>query len=461
MGSPQLWSRLKKQSSVYKRLRPYQRNAVDQVLEMETAAVFAEQRTGKTWITAAVLDVLYQEDDFCALVFCVMTNKHTSWVATLVNEIPDLAISTTFEEYKAKGRKGLLLLHYDQLRDKRLISKLRRVRWKIIVADESQRLKDRGSLTSRRLKQLRNHAQFKMILTGTPVEQKPEDMWGQFRFLNPEILGDTWAPFKEEYLYGTGYMGLKLKFRMAKFKQFMAEIDPYCIRIDQEDAGILPPQVKVVDVKLSPYTRRFYNLLEDSVVTELSGQTITADMAMTMMMKLHQTCGGYVKTDDGEVLHVGGAKQRVALSLVRRLAGPCVIFCRFLPEIAGLVSSLDKRGYSVAALTGKVKDTKRAKPRTEMLQAFQRGEIDVLVCQIKTGGVGIDLYRAAFAIIYSTTYSWIDLDQANKRLCHLDRKDNPRVFFLRTRGTMEEAQYEAFEEKTDMVEKIMTRLKKR
>jgi hypothetical protein len=82
-----------------------------------------------------------------------------------------------------------------------------------------------------------------------------------------------------------------------------------------------------------------------------------------------------------------------------------------------------------AKLWGKVKDIKRDKRRTNMLLGFQRGDFNWMVCQQRTGGVGVDLYRARKAFVYSMGHSFIDYDQMLSRLDFIEQFE-PADFYL-------------------------------
>lgn len=448
------------------KLRSYQKPIVKAALKAKTYAIFAEQRTGKTFVTLGVIDHLCDDDEqmFRGIIVCLGTNKNTTWATHAQNFIPGLIVVQTWEEFMERKNEPapiLLLLHYDQFRNKRLLPKIRKQRWTLIVVDESQRLKDRASLSSRALRRLRHNAEYKLVLSGTPIDSKPEELWGQFRFVKPDLFGDKWADFDAEYLKPSGYMGYKRTFRENKRKQFMDLIAPWSHRLEVEEAGILRPEVIDVPVKLGPRARRIYNTFERKSVVRFDGVRIRAGLAITRNVKLQQMTGGFVLDDDGDARTMSIAKLYATIALVKRRTGSVVVFCRYREEMLRVSEALSRRGHRVELLWGKVKDNKRGKFRTEMLQRFQNGEIDVLVAQIRTGGVGVDLWKAEFAIAYSVTYSFIDFDQAKMRLCHVDREDAPKVYCLRATDTVDDDIYPSLSEKADTNQAIMEGIRRR
>jgi len=214
-------------------------------------------------------------------------------------------------------------------------------------------------------------------------------------------------------------------------------------------------------VILPPRARRIYDKFERKSIITIDGSTIRAGLTITQMAKLQQMAGGFVIDDEGEILSISSAKIRAVVDIARARRGSFVVFCRYVEEMHRLSSALQLRGYVTELLYGKVRDNRRGKFRTELLQRFQNDETDVLIAQIRTGGVGVDLWKAQYAIVYSTTYSYIDLDQAMMRLCHIDRKDAPEVFCLRAVDTIDDEIWPAQHEKRDITKAIMRRLRKK
>ncbi len=429
-----------------------QRRAVELILSKKTVGIFAEQRTGKTIISISALSALWKPG-FKALVICMLTNKKTTWHQLLTKLMPQLPLYDKLEDFYGKG--GLLLIHYQQLDS--LIKKLKKVSWDLIIADESQAIKARGSLASRRMRQLRDCAEYKVILSGTPIEQQPQDTWAQFRFMRPDIFGDKWATFEQEYLKPSGYMGYKLKFRPEKLPSFLERIAPWTMRIDRAQGGIVNPVLVDYPVEFGARARRLYDEFDLTSTVMVDGVKVHAPLKITRNGKLHQMCGGILIDDAGETHTISSAKALACANLVRRLGVPVVVFARYLDEMTRIASAL--RQYRVELLWGGVKDTRGKDHRSSLQRRFANGEIDVLICQIRTGGVGTDFSHAKFAIIYSTTYSFIDLDQALSRLCHPTRQDPPEVYMLRVVDTVDDDLVKAYKKKSRVVESVMSRIR--
>lgn len=456
------------------KLYPFQTTAVEFCLEREGAAIFCEQGTGKTYISASLVERLIHPT-FMALLIVPLANIETSWVKTLnLIKKNHICICRTYEEFnKDKGYARVLLIHYEAVRP--IIKKIRKLPWDLIIYDESQRLKARGS------KQSRDAARFvyghrRVVLSGTPIDSSPMDMWAQFRFAVPSLFGERFKDFKEEYLKETGYMGYKLAFRPEKMEQFRQLIAPYVHRVLKSEVLDLPPlEYKRVGVDLFGEQARVYRELEEDMCVEIGPHTVTCDMAITQVIRLQQVTGGFVRADPTEaqmwealeqqrlrrsknirvkstIVALGRAKLRKLRTILSHVEHPVVVFCKYTAECLSIAGMCEEMGLRVGVIRGKTK-----KHRTGIVEAFQAGEYDTLICQIKAGGVGLDLQRAHVGVMYSPTFSFIDFDQAVCRLHRNGQSKRVTIFLLFAKNTVDEEIYAALLSKRKVTRTVLRR----
>ena len=442
---------------ILEQLDEYQREIVDWAVTRLGSAIFAEQGTGKTWITGGIIEriagMAYRDGEtFDALLVVPLANIQTTWIR-LLETIPQLIVCRSWDEYK-KFRKGcppnsnraaVLILHYEALRGKSLVKRVVQRHWSLIVYDESQRLKARGSQASRVAARFRD-ADYRVILSGTPIEQSPEDLWAQFRFALPDVFGTRFEDFKNRWLYETGYMGYELKFRQDLVPQFLKLIHPHIRRVLKSDVLDLPPLTyKRATVEMLGEQARVYRDVKRHMMTTVGGDEVTCDMAITQLIALQQITSGFVRVDPTveemqraldeqtstgrktlrlkrRAVHLGSAKLRRLKRILRRVELPVVVFCKYKEELASIARACAH--LRVGIISGKTRKT-----RVETIDAFQRGELDVLICQIRAGGVGLDLFRACNGVFFSCTFSSIDFEQAVARL-HRRGQTRPVKFWL-------------------------------
>lgn len=444
---------------MYDQLWPNQKPAADFVLRTKTAGLFAEQGTGKTWITAAVTEQLL-DDDFNAMFVVPLTNLETTW-ETMFDRFPfstGITVARDWETYKKARCPKILLIHYEGMSVNRLDKKITKHPWKLVVFDESQKIKSRGSRQSRIAGRIKN-ADRRIILSGTPFDDltdDPQEIWAQMRFLNPDVFGRRWRDYEDDYLRRSGYMGYKRAFRKGKLAEVLAEVEPYVLRLELEDVVKLPP-ISYIDkpVLLLGQQSRMYQEMERDMVTSFSDSTISSELAITQLVKLQQICGGFIKDDEEEIHGIGRAKLRKLKSIVKRNDFPLVIFAKYSYEVAQIASELSGGNVRISTIEGKNRKT-----RTQTIRDFQNGKIDILVAQVKTGGVGIDLQTACVAIFYSTTFSFIDFEQAVARLHRAGQTRPVKIYLLYAKNTVDKLIFEAILLKRSVSETVLSTFRK-
>ena len=443
-----------KRGPLYERLRDYQKRAVDFALQRSGAGLFCDPRTGKTWIALSIIEALEAAESLCVV---PLTNKNSTWRKLATELLPGHSVTSDYEEYKKMTAPKIFIIHYDELRG--VGKKIANRKWDVVIADECQRIKTRNSQQSRDLRRLRL-VERRIGLSGTPIDGDPIDLWGQMRFIEPRAFGEVWSDFDMRYLRRTGYMGYERVFIDDRRPDFDARIEPYCMRVTREEAGIAEPRMHWTSVPLLGAQERVYDELDAEFIAAVGNSKVTAKIEATKLVKLQQVTGGFVYDDDNEIQWLGEAKLRKLKYLLRhKVQTPVVIFAQFLPELFLCEQACKQFSDRTAILDGSIKDGKRKKHRTELIESFQRGEIDYLICQQRTGGVGIDLFRARHAIVYSHNHSYIDFDQMKSRL-DVPNSAPPDIFLIHAIGTIDDDKKDAVMSKRSITDVILSRMRK-
>lgn len=479
------WKALRKQSPWSGQLRKHQKRGSEAVLSTDGFAALYEQRTGKTWVTGAVLEA---ERSVVKDVLLVgpLTNLESTWLKFFTEKLPHYTAFRDLPTYMAHRKTSaddhcVLLLNYEAVTP--ILSKLRRRKWDRCVYDEAQRLKNRTSRSSRDAGLLSRSCVRRLALTGTPMDLDQKDLWGIMRFIAPDVLGDRWGDFEDEFLVKPtidlkkargvierqkmqlAYAIAKRKapLREDKMQKFADLLAPHVGRITKEDAGIERAIIHYKRFELDNDEEVRYRQLEKTMTIKVKGQKIKTPLKITQIGKLQQLTGGHIKDEDGEVHRTGTSKRRYLRRLIKKhveKGEPFVVFCKFVFEVHDIADMIERMGVKrVARLWGKVKDLKKDKRRTNMLLAFQRGEIDAMVCQQKTGGVGVDLYRSRKFFVYSMGHSFIDWDQMVSRGDFLDQDEQAEFFVLMVRWSIDTDIIACHKKKRSISEQFYGRLK--
>lgn len=442
-----------KPKPLYLKLRKHQRTALKFALGQPGTAMILAPRMGKTWVAMALIE---QDEPSESLLVVPLTNKLSTWRRLLLRHLPQYAVCLTLEEYRKESFPKIYLTHYEAIPAE--IKKLRKIKWGLVCYDEAQRLKGRSTGQSRHAMKF-DYVPRRLALSGTPIDGEELEMFGLMRFVDSRALGKRWTDFDHHFLVSGGFMGKEKSFKESERKLFEQRLRPFVLCMTREEADIAEARIINRPVIMLDAQRAHYDEMSDDWLTEINGAGVSSKLEITKRVKLQQITSGFI-TDDESVLHrIKGAKEReLRKLLLDHIEPPAVIFCQYLQDVELCEKICREFSDSVAILTGAVKDKPRSKNRTNLLQSFQRGEIDYLVAQQKTGGVGVDMYRARNAVVYSHTESWIDFDQMRSRM---DYPDLPaaRIYLIFCKNTIDNLKRIAVMSKQSISEVLLMKLK--
>jgi SNF2 family DNA or RNA helicase len=315
-----------------------------------------------------------------------------------------------------------------------------------LVVDEIHRAKAPGGRFSMYLSRVGRRIPWRLGLTGTPMPHSPLDVYAQYRFLNPNIFGTSYARFRARFAVMGGFDG-KQVVGYQNEREMRARFESIAYQAD--DTVVELPEVMHLrrTFALEGEAKRIYRELEREFVSDVHEGTVTVSNALTKLLRLQQITGGAVTDDDrvSRVLHTG--KRALLADVLEDLAPrePVVVFARFHADLDAIRAAAVESGRTVAELSG----------RRDELRAWQDGAADVLACQIQSGGVGINLTRARFCVYYSLGFSLAEYLQSLKRT-HRPGQTRPVTYVhLLAAGTVDERVYQALAKRQDVVESIL------
>lgn len=438
-------------STIYNRLDWFQKEAVDFAIKKESCALYMEQGTGKTWVSFGILEKLLDADPQAeGLIVGLLANLETTWWDQVRTLFPQLNVTRNWEEYKKLPKPKLLLCHYEYLT--KIIDRLTKKNWSWIIVDESQRIKNRSSGASRAMRKLRYQSDHKIVLSGTPDDGDPIHYWAQFRFFAPDVFGDKWSDFDNEYLIPTGYMGYKRKFDTRKKSKFDALIGPWIKVVTNDVLNLKPSRNIRVMIDMPPHVQAQYNMMEDHLLIELGDEILTAQLPITKTVKLQQIVSGFIYDEDHIAHKLSSFRLRCLEPLIdRHIKEQMVIFCKYIPEMVAIEKLCKRKNLSVAVIRG---GAKHKKLRPQMQRDFQLKKYDVAIVQIRSG-VGIDLYSAHVAIFYSTGHSSIDFQQSKARVYRRGQTEQVVYYYLVVKNSIDEDIQLALKQKRSVSKSIL------
>lgn len=325
----------------------------------------------------------------------------------------------------------------------------------LFIVDESDRIATPSSAQTKAVLRYGKLAAARLIMTGTPVVNSPLDVWAPFSFLNPEILDyqKFWA-FKHRYsvlqeLPGVTHMvwrkdkktgkpiqveeNVKIVVGYKNQDDLKRRIDPHRSRLLKDDCLDLPEKTyRRHPFELPDEYRRAYKSLNKDLLIELDGdRRVTAPMAITKLLRLHQlTCGFVVPEDSpagesdlvGEPFTEKNPRIEALADLLVKVQGKAIIWAPWrysLVEIEKMIA--EKYGKdSVVTYSGATS----VNERTRAIDEFQNADSQVrwFIGQQQAGGRGLTLTAARDVIYYANTYSYAQRLQSEDRAHRIGQK---------------------------------------
>lgn len=468
-----LANQVKKQDSVEldiplkSTLYEHQKKAAKMGTILDNIALLMEQGTGKTLSAIAIATHRYLKGQMRKLLIIAPKSVLPEW-ARQFEEHTDLSYEAHVVEGK-KDKKVRLIKEWDPQKNLKVLVINYESVWRLekellkwapdmVICDESQKIKNARAKQSKSVTKIGSKAKYRLILTGTPVTQNPLDFFSQYKFLDPSIFGNNFVQFRDRYAVMGGFNNYQV-IRFQNLEELAEKAHSIAYRVTKEEALDLPEEVhQNLYAELEPEAEKRYREMEKDSVLKLEGETVTAPIVLTQLMKLQQIAGGFIKTEEGTVVQVSNAKLNILKEAIEDLVltynKKVVIFARFIPEIEAISEMLTKMKIKHHTLTGGTKN------RGELIRDFQNNpNTKVFVINPKAGGTGITLTAADTAIFYSKDYSLEAYLQAMARIHRIGQKNKVTYVHILAKGTVDEAVTERLNNKQDLANLVVDDLK--
>jgi SNF2 family DNA or RNA helicase len=439
-------------------LRPYQRVDVEYLKEIEHCGIFSEMRTGKspTSIVLASERGLYP-----ILVVCPASLKY-NWKneverwgvydAVFVVDGTSKQRQKIYDEFTSKvssGERVWLVTNYESAKGKDF-GFYQQMDWGGMIVDEAHRLRNAKTQQTRAIKEIGKHARHRIGLSGTPTVKSGLDLFGILQFLYPERFGSYWDFVKRYFDCYTTFDG---HFEVGDYRQDtfgeLSELLAFMSvrRLRSDVMKWLPPkQYQTIPVQMGKKQQKAYDdMLNDFAVELEDGEEVDASTILTQLIRLRQIAL------DPELLGVEAesAKTDALLDILEDRDNPTVIMSMFTSYLKKLEPTLAKR-YKVAMIHGEVKQTERQR----IVEDFQAGKIDVLLCNIISGGEGLTLDKSDLVIFTDNPWNPSEKAQAEDRITPTSENKNHsfQVITLVSMNTVDERIQEILEQKKSVTE---------
>ena len=358
----------------------------------------------------------------------------------------------------------------------------------MITLDESSMIASHDAIRSRRIVSLAPLAVFRNSGSGTPIRDNPLNVFMQFEFLDPNIIGigDFYA-FRNRYAIMGGYKDPKTGKPMQvvgyqNVDELVKTISPYVFQVTKDEAGLdLPPkryQKRVIP--MSKEQRAIYDQLrKDKAWTAPGKEEQVIQNALELELRLHQICGGFtVNKRDTRRTVKGEEKIKYVYDAVPLFEDPeknpkiielmdilqeykesqTIIWCMYVPEIEAIRAVMKKRGMRDPALYYGALD-EDARDRND--KAFKSGRVRVMIANPQTGSMGLTwVSNNALVVYFSNSNKLEDRVQSEDRAHRIGSTGESVMYIdLIMEKSVDLVRKRALDDKKDLSDYVRSRIR--
>lgn len=428
-------------------LYPYQIEGANMLVENNRFCLFDSIGLGKSAQILAALNHLKLNN----VLIIVPNSLKQQWVdeslkfTNLTTIIIDGNPEKRLKQWKSIG---IRITNYEKLRCKDDFAFASSKIWDCIVLDEVTRIKNYNTKVTNAVNKLM--ATRKWVATGTPIENCVKDLYSIYKFVNPSVFGNWWN-FKtnfivsEQKIFGsrefeivTGYKNLELLKEMIKSSSIR--------RTKAEVMKELPPVVEeIIWIELNPREKHYYKRLCQIVYEKLNLikmtqqlQSILGELQLMRVLCNGEVCLKNSQTTNPEVAdwlnEVGTTSTKIDTTfkllkdLLEENNGKIIVFSEFLIPLKILRLKLtEELGENIAELHGEIKD----KEKEIELFKEEKGP-RIMLCQTRTGGVGLNLQMANIVVFMNRDYNPSVEEQAIGRVYRQGQTKTVFVYYILT-----------------------------
>ncbi|MCX6272663.1 MAG: DEAD/DEAH box helicase [Bacteroidetes bacterium] len=431
-------------------LRPYQADGfrwLSRLAEWDAGACLSDDMgLGKTIQALAIL--LQRSHKGAALVICPVSVIH-NWISETAKFAPSLKVKTLSTLNREQTLQtlepgDLLISSYGLLQSEE--KAFAQTPFATIVLDEAHTIKNYTTKTSKAAMQLQ--APFRLLLTGTPIQNHLGEIWNLFNFINPGLLGSL-THFTDTFIKPDNDHARK------HLKKLIA---PFILRRTKSSVmEELPAKTEIIrKVELSSEEMAFYEALRRQAIENLesdnSQQGAKHLKALAEITRLRQACCNPALVNPE--INISSAKLSTFLEIVAELIEnkhKALVFSQFVTHLALVRQALDSLGIRYQYLDGSCSQPDRQRS----VNNFQGGDGDLFLISLKAGGLGLNLTAADYVIHLDPWWNPAVEDQASDRAHRIGQIRPVTIYRLVAQNTIEEKIIQLHNTKRDMADTLL------
>jgi superfamily II DNA or RNA helicase len=362
-----------------------------------------------------------------------------------------MTADTGKQELEALGPFDVLVCSYGRMQQAKSAEMLAGLSWQVAILDEAQAIKNMDTQRSRAAMKLQ--AAFRLILTGTPIENHLGELWNLFQFIVPGLLGSL-ENFNRRFALPIE------KYQDAQAKKDLKRlVQPFILRRTKAQVlEELPPRTEVqLEIDFSPEEMAFYEALRRQALERIAEDTGSGPgqkhlKILAEITRLRQACCHSSLVNPDIILPSSklAAFSEILDDLLEN-RHKALVFSQFLGHLALVREHLEKKGVRYQYLDGATPGDQRQ----ESIAAFQAGEGDVFLISLKAGGVGLNLTAADYVIHMDPWWNPAVENQASDRAHRIGQERPVTIYRLVTRNTVEEKIVKMHAHKRDLADSLL------
>lgn len=330
----------------------------------------------------------------------------------------------------------------------------------IIVIDESHMIKNHNTIRSSRILKLGEIAEYRAILTGTPITQGIWDLFTQFYFLHPKILGyNSFYSFAANHLvYSEKHKGQIIKAHNTDY--ITKKINPYIYQVTKKECLNLPPKTytnRYFSFEIEQY--RCYQSVKNYFIGKINYDEFNGEYILKMINYLYRISSGYLKLEleDFNIEYIGYERANETLRQIMLLPqkSKCIIWHKYNSDYELLKYIFDKEKIKYVKINGQISQ----KQRETNIDIFKKDEsTNILIANINIGNIGLNLQEANYMIYYNSTFEYAKRKQSEDRIYRIGQDKNCHIIDILSSSGIDNMVEKNISNKTDLIRNIRDKI---
>lgn len=445
-------------------LADYQKEDIEKMLRMKNCINASEMGLGKTLETLVIMSLT---NSFKVLIVCPKSIMY-NWQAELfkwmkypeekISIVGGLSVKERQKELFRALTCDVVIINYASLRIPEVAKVLRKQKWDMMVIDEAHRIKGHKTKIFKTVRTFK--AKRKIALTGTPIDNRPNDLWPILYWIDPFFSTRSYWRFVFEFceVFDNGSGGIRILGRTnntQRLEMLRAILKHVMIRRKlAETLTEIPKPLPATEISLhmTPEMQKTYEKVKEELLIELRGEESFISSGLVRMMRLLQ----FTSNPKLFKSSLPNLKFEALYDLLQGTEERFVIWTRFVDTANALCQFLEQKGITYRCVTGAIKD---AKVRYELAEEFQNdSSIKCFIGTIKAVGEGLNLYQATKVVFIDREWAPGRNKQAIFRIYRKGQTKAIQVIDIRYQHTLDAYVEKVLDKKRDDIIAIIENL---